>query len=612
MRQAIINTFKNFKWNSKRMVLFSIIYKMLALFVIIPLNYLLLNYYMQQAGIGQMTNTEMLKFLLTIPGIIGILCIVAISFIAIFIEMAVLIYMAKKSHEQQPVSLVEGAINGIRIIPKKISRYHIRMVLMAAIIGPLTGLGLSSAMIKELVVPSFIKFAVCKTWQGTAVFTLLMLGLCILLVRWLLALPIFIIEEGTLKEAFKKSIRLYKTIKYKLITAVVVWGLMMVALQGIAFIAYVAVGTVGITVLTPWPMIGEGFINLYSTLFVIGKTVFGLVMLPLFISFLVEIYYMYGYQGASQRMFKPVANYEKYKWYQVAKQYDKTVSQAIITLFAILVGAIALGTLSISMTPQDIAITAHRGSSIKAPENSLSAIEGAIGEQADYAEIDVMLTKDGKVVLFHDSNLKRLAGDPRTIKEMTLEEVQKVDIGTSFSPEYAGEGIPTLEEALMVAKNRIKLNIEMKPTGDSWELAVEVGRLIEAHGMEQQVVVSSLNYEAVEAFKKCLPVTRAGYILSLGFGDFTNIDVDFIAVEYGLLTKGLTQAMNKMGREVHVWTINDPVRVRDVARLGVDNIITDSVEMVQATLDTVAYDKVDSPYHRFYYITYLLQRYFKI
>ncbi|MGL5675005.1 MAG: glycerophosphoryl diester phosphodiesterase membrane domain-containing protein [Cellulosilyticaceae bacterium] len=537
MRQAIINTFKNFKWNSKRMVLFSIIYKMLALFVIIPLNYLLLNYYMQQAGIGQMTNTEMLKFLLTIPGIIGILCIVAISFIAIFIEMAVLIYMAKKTHEQQQVSLLEGAINGIRIIPKKISRYHIRMVLMAAIIGPLTGLGLSSAMIKELVVPSFIKFAVCKTWQGTAVFTLLMLGLCILLVRWLLALPIFIIEEVTLKEAFKKSIQRYKTIKYKLITAVVFWGLLMVVLQGIAFVTYIAIGTVGITLLTPWPMVAGGFINLYSTLFVIGKTVFGLVMLPMFISFLVEIYYVYGHQGASQRIFKPVAN---------------------------------------------------------------------------YAEIDVMLTKDGKVVLFHDSNLKRLAGDPRTIKEMTLEEVQKVDIGTSFSPEYAGERIPTLEEALMVAKNRIKLNIEMKPTGDSWELAVEVGRLIEAHGMEQQVVVSSLNYEAVKAFKEYLPVTRAGYILSLGFGDFTNIDADFIAVEYGLLTKGLTQAMNKMGREVHVWTINDPIRVRDVARLGVDNIITDSVEMVQATLDTVAYDNVDSPYHRFYYITYLLQRYFKI
>ena len=95
-----------------------------------------------------------------------------------------------------------------------------------------------------------------------------------------------------------------------------------------------------------------------------------------------------------------------------------------------------------------VEVTAHRGSSSSAPENTLSAIRQAIADQADYAEIDVQETLDGVIVVLHDSDLMRVTGKKLNIWETTFAKARKLDAGSWFSPEFAGEKIPTLEEAI--------------------------------------------------------------------------------------------------------------------------------------------------------------------
>ena len=100
----------------------------------------------------------------------------------------------------------------------------------------------------------------------------------------------------------------------------------------------------------------------------------------------------------------------------------------------------------------DTEITAHRGSSRRAPENTLPALEAAIEEMADFCEIDVQTTSDGVIVVCHDLNVKRVSGVNRRLGKMTWDEVQKLDVGSFMGQEFAGVGIPALEEMLEAAR----------------------------------------------------------------------------------------------------------------------------------------------------------------
>jgi glycerophosphoryl diester phosphodiesterase len=113
-------------------------------------------------------------------------------------------------------------------------------------------------------------------------------------------------------------------------------------------------------------------------------------------------------------------------------------------------------------TDVTVHITAHRGSSRNAPENSLSAIRQAIADGADFAEIDVQSTRDGQVILWHDGDLMRTIRDPRQIGDCTLVELQTLDVGSYFGPAFTHERIATLEQAIAAAGDQRRLNVELK------------------------------------------------------------------------------------------------------------------------------------------------------
>lgn len=128
----------------------------------------------------------------------------------------------------------------------------------------------------------------------------------------------------------------------------------------------------------------------------------------------------------------------------------------LTTMGAATVAAV-LGTVTILESihvPIKVEITAHRGAAAVAPENTLAAIEAAITLGADRIEIDAMHTTDDIVVVFHDTDLRRLVGDPRRVNEITLAELRVIDVGTWFGVAFAGERIPTIEEVVNATRDR--------------------------------------------------------------------------------------------------------------------------------------------------------------
>jgi glycerophosphoryl diester phosphodiesterase len=231
-------------------------------------------------------------------------------------------------------------------------------------------------------------------------------------------------------------------------------------------------------------------------------------------------------------------------------------------------------------TPPLVRVTAHRGHSRVAPENTLSAIRKAVECGADYAEMDVQLTADGVVVLLHDSDLKRVASDPRRIRGLTYDVVRKLDVGSYFDPSFAGERVPSLAEVINLFRGRIKLNIEMKLYEPDQRLARAVARLIREQDFESDCLVTSFNYDALQEVKETNPRVRTGLIVAYALGDVSRLEVEALSVRADFLSDQVLRRAHRHGREVHVWTVNDTRQMNRLMHRGVDNIITDDPDIL--------------------------------
>ncbi len=226
-----------------------------------------------------------------------------------------------------------------------------------------------------------------------------------------------------------------------------------------------------------------------------------------------------------------------------------------------------------------VQVTAHRGHARAAPDNTLSAMRKAIESGADYAEVDVQQTADGVVVLLHDRDLKRVAGDSRRIDDLTYDQVRQLDVGSWFDPSFAAERVPTLAEVINLSRGRIKLNIELKFYGPDRRLAGEVARLVHEQDFEFECLVTSFEYDALLEMKRHNPGLRTGLIVAHALGDVSRLEVEALSVRADWLSDEVLREAHRRRREVHVWTVNDARQMTQFLKRGVDNIITSDPDL---------------------------------
>jgi glycerophosphoryl diester phosphodiesterase len=241
--------------------------------------------------------------------------------------------------------------------------------------------------------------------------------------------------------------------------------------------------------------------------------------------------------------------------------------------------AIVVGTVGTIMSLDDLyaerptAVTAHRGGTIRSVENTLSAIREAIDDGAQFAEIDVQISRDGVLVVTHDSDFSRQAGVAKKVWEMDYEEIRAIELTREgmTEPEY----VPTFDEVLKAARGRIGVNIELKYYGDHQpRLAERVVDRVKALGMEDQVIVQSLHYAGLQEVRQAAPRIPIGYLFSVNAREPARLDVDFFSVQLGRVDRAFIHSAHRRGLEVHVWTVDDPADMQRLIDLGVDNLIT--------------------------------------
>ena len=241
------------------------------------------------------------------------------------------------------------------------------------------------------------------------------------------------------------------------------------------------------------------------------------------------------------------------------------------------------GSVLLSEALEGLCITAHRGASDNAPENTMTAIAMAVEEAADYAEIDVRLTADGVPVLLHDKALFRTTRVLKDLDDVSYAELSGYDAGSSYSAEFAGECVPCLADVLDRFGGKIGFNIELKTEDEA--LAESVVALIEAYGMEESCIISSVYYGQLERVKEYNEEIKTGYILSMVYGNFYETKAaDFFSIRSSFVKDSVVKQAHAQGKEVHAWTVNREKELKRMKAIGVDNIITDKPAYARDTL----------------------------
>lgn len=234
---------------------------------------------------------------------------------------------------------------------------------------------------------------------------------------------------------------------------------------------------------------------------------------------------------------------------------------------------------------QPVAVIAHRGAAGARPENTMAAITKAIEVGSDWVEIDVQETADGAVVVMHDSDFMKVAANPTKIWDATLQDLAEIDIGSWFDPKYSAERTALLSEVLVAAKDKSGVVIELKYYGHDEQLEESVIEIVEAADMVDQVKIMSLKYDAVQKMRRLRPEWDIGLLASASLGRMWELEADFLAVNSAAASHKLVRETRAAGKEIYVWTINDPLSMSGMISLGVDGMITDEPELARQVLD---------------------------
>ena len=234
----------------------------------------------------------------------------------------------------------------------------------------------------------------------------------------------------------------------------------------------------------------------------------------------------------------------------------------------------------------------HRGASHDAPQNTLAAFRLANAYGADGYELDAQLSKDGALVVIHDFTVDKTTDGSGRVSSFTLDELKRLDAGSKFCPEFAGERIPTLAEVFDVRQAHTIVNIELK-TASPRDSGLEDAtiRLVRERKLEDRVIVSSFNPFSLLRVRRRAPELRIGLLYAPDLPLYLRrawfrfvLRPDALHPRYQMVNARYMEWAQKRGCDVNVWTVDDPEDMKRLAGLGVNAIITNRPDVARDAL----------------------------
>ena len=597
--------FSDFKRNWGSLLGCEILFKILALALLGPLVTWIVLRLIALSGRAAISNVEIADFLLSPLGWLTLVIVIGLGWAVVFLGQSALLLIQLGWLSDKPQSPPQATIVVFRRAPVIIELALVFVVVFLLVASPflIAALIVHRWLLSDFDINYYLSERPPEFWLALVLAGILALGLVIawsfVYARTLYALPECVLNLQRPIAALRRSYDLTRRHAWVVFKYLIGWfiacsfvsGLSATAVQGVEYLSMRAAGESFAAV-----ALVIGFLLTLNLVGGVLVTIFGNVSQSLLIgrlywSVLNNVQPMAAVAKDSQSLDLPgIASHtagddsgapsSKPPWFA-----GKRVIFASASLVAFSSLGFCLLLLSSMEYEEHVQVTAHRGSSMEAPENSLSAIRQAITDGADYAEIDVQETSDGVVIVMHDADLMRIAGQQQNIWDTPLEDLRRMDAGRWFHESFAGERVPTLQEVIELSRGKIKLNVELKFNGHDRELVSRTLNVIKENDFESQCVISSLNHDCLQEVRAIEPSIKVGAIVGAAIGDLARIEADFISINVKKVDRGLIRAMHRQGKEIHVWTVDDVQTMSDMIDLGVDNILTNEPKKLIRVLD---------------------------
>lgn len=571
----------------KPLILFEILWKLVTLLVIAPACAGLIQLAIHLAKLKYLTTSNLLQFLRSPWTILLLAVLLLLAALYTLFEIAAVCTCFRQSRFQKVRTTLGRMVrSGLQSVLHFFRGGGPFLVLHLLVLIPLMQFSATSGIFTAMGIPDFLAYYMTKKEFLLPIYVVAIILCCLLSVRWVFSSVLFTQNQCSYRSARATSVQLVRGRFWQTFFSVLVWNCCYFAVLLVFLCLITVVVLMVIRATGSNDLIMSQAMRILKLLIQIVLWSFSFFATPICMAHLTALLEKRCVQMPEVVLPEPVP----LSW--SAKPFRR--STAVLTACCFTVAALGLnlsyvysvftGKANFRLALfQNPTVMAHRGLSADAPENTLYAFSDAISVGADFIELDVQQTRDGVLVVMHDSNLKRTTGVNKDIWDVDYADIQNLDAGSWFDPAYANARIPTLEETLQFVDKRAKLNIEIKPTKHGSDtLEQDVAELITQYQYTDACYVTSFSYGSLKKVKEVNPEIRTGYLMSVAYGQFYSLKyADAFSLNKVFVTSQVVNAAHQQGKQIFAWTVNSMSEVRSLCNLHVDSIITDDPVMVQ-------------------------------
>lgn len=571
----------------KPLILFEILWKLVTLLVIAPACAGLIQLAIHLAKLKYLTTSNLLQFLRSPWTILLLAVLLLLAALYTLFEIAAVCTCFRQSRFQKVRTTLGRMVrSGLQSVLHFFRGGGPFLVLHLLVLIPLMQFSATSGIFTAMGIPDFLAYYMTKKEFLLPIYVAAIILCCLLSVRWVFSSVLFTQNQCSYRSARATSVQLVRGRFWQTFFSVLVWNCCYFAALLVFLCLITVVVLMVIRATGSNDLIMSQAMRILKLLIQIVLWSFSFFATPICMAHLTALLEKRCVQMPEVVLPEPVPLSRS------AKPFRR--STAVLTACCFTVAALGLnlsyvysvftGKANFRLALfQNPTVMAHRGLSADAPENTLYAFSDAISVGADFIELDVQQTRDGVLVVMHDSNLKRTTGVNKDIWDVDYADIQNLDAGSWFDPAYANARIPTLEETLQFVDKRAKLNIEIKPTKHGSDtLEQDVAELITRYQYTDACYVTSFSYGSLKKVKEANPEIRTGYLMSVAYGQFYSLKyADAFSLNKVFVTSQVVNAAHQQGKQIFAWTVNGMSEVRSLCNLHVDSIITDDPVMVQ-------------------------------
>ncbi len=580
--KTLRNAVQMFRYNFSAVFLFELLYKLISLAIITPILYTIINYSIKVAGIKYLSSDNVMLYFASPQTYIMLFVLLLVITMFLLIDASALIYAMDSSRKEEKtnavVLLIKGTVNSLRVVHPK----NMGAIVYMLLILPFTYSVMLSGSLVGLRLPEFLNKIINIYEKNINKMLIIYFLLCFLSMFLVFSLNYFTNLRMNYAKSIALSIKAVKKNFVKVFVGVVVVNIILtvilVVLQGALTTALVGIMSKFIAS----KKMSFALDLLIQVLFFVIYISVSLISTPFVYSYISACFFEIEeavYEEGKEKT-------KKRKKQRTQEELDKInkISFVVVLVAVIIINSVYVFLNATNRVRFNVAystwvnITAHRGDSANAPENTMAAIKLANENGADIVEIDVRQTQDGKYILMHDENLSRTTGVNERVGKVDYEYILTLDAGSHFSEEYKGEKIPTLEEAIEYAlEENIFLNIELKPAKTDKNYEAGFVEILENYDFVDNCVVASINYDTISNVKKINSDITTVYIMPMAFGDFEDLEyADIFSIKHTFVDSTMVNTIHKKGKKIYAWTVNKESDIKDLLLLDVDSIITDN------------------------------------